>query len=146
MRNDNLRRMRRIVVISLFGVAAVADAEELAQSDQAIVNTGQHIYTVKCAVCHGEGGRGDGPYAPMLYDKPSDLTALAKRSGGAFPSSEIYETISGAELLPAHGTRDMPVWGQEMRGEALDGGFKVEPFVRARILALIAYLQTIQQQ
>jgi mono/diheme cytochrome c family protein len=146
MRNENLRRVCLIAIIGLVAAAAVADAEELAQSDQAIVNTGQHIYAVKCAVCHGEDGRGNGPYTPMLYDKPTDLTALAKRSGGAFPSAEIYETISGAELLPAHGTRDMPIWGQEISGEALDGGFEVAPFVRARILALIAYLESIQQE
>jgi mono/diheme cytochrome c family protein len=35
---------------------------------------GQALYTMYCAVCHGESGRGDGPSAASFASKPSNLT------------------------------------------------------------------------
>ncbi|HET6607034.1 MAG TPA: CopD family protein [Rhodopila sp.] len=36
---------------------------------------GQHLYPANCASCHGLDGRGDGPAAAGLSDRPADLTA-----------------------------------------------------------------------
>lgn len=48
-------------------------------ADEASVAIGQEVYDVNCAVCHGEGGNGDGPMAQILVDNgarpPADLTA-----------------------------------------------------------------------
>jgi len=42
-----------------------------------------------------------------------DLTRLSQRNHGAFPAIHVRNTITfGAdELLPAHGSKEMPVWG-----------------------------------
>jgi DMSO reductase family type II enzyme heme b subunit len=35
---------------------------------------GKEIYQLRCAVCHGESGAGDGPAAEFLYPRPRDFT------------------------------------------------------------------------
>ncbi len=35
---------------------------------------GERVYVERCAVCHGRGGRGDGPAAPSLIPRPRDFT------------------------------------------------------------------------
>ena len=47
------------------GTAAPSTSRELA--------SGSHLYVTHCAVCHGEGGRGDGSSAAGFATKPSDL-------------------------------------------------------------------------
>ncbi len=49
------------------GVAAAAAAGSF--------DPGRAIYTMYCAACHGDGGRGDGPSAAGFTTKPADLTA-----------------------------------------------------------------------
>ena len=34
---------------------------------------GQQVYQVNCAVCHGVGGDGNGPYASMFRIRPRDF-------------------------------------------------------------------------
>jgi mono/diheme cytochrome c family protein len=36
---------------------------------------GQALYAQKCAVCHGQSGKGDGPAEFVLFPKPRDLTS-----------------------------------------------------------------------
>jgi mono/diheme cytochrome c family protein len=69
------------------------------------------MFTSYCAPCHGTDGRGSGPVAPALKQKPADLTALAKTNGGKFPSSHIATVLEYGTELPAHGNAQMPVWG-----------------------------------
>ena len=42
--------------------------------DQAGQADGQKIFQARCFVCHGRGGKGDGPSATGLAEKPQDLT------------------------------------------------------------------------
>ncbi|MBV9874189.1 MAG: cytochrome c [Verrucomicrobia bacterium] len=42
--------------------------------DQAGQADGQKIFQTRCFVCHGRGGKGDGPSAAGLPEKPQDLT------------------------------------------------------------------------
>src|SRR5579864_5099010 len=72
---------------------------------------GPDLYKAYCATCHGLAGKGDGPVASALEARPSDLTTIAKRHGGVFPVSRMRTIIAGDELILAHGTRDMPIWG-----------------------------------
>ncbi|HTW82039.1 MAG TPA: cytochrome c [Terracidiphilus sp.] len=72
---------------------------------------GRQMYTNYCAPCHGTDGRGSGPVAPALKQKPTDLTALAKINGGKYPSSHIATVLEYGTELSAHGTAQMPVWG-----------------------------------
>ena len=73
--------------------------------------SGADEYYRLCAVCHGEGGRGDGPMLRMLKTPPPNLTLLAKNNGGHFPFLSVLEMIDGRNMYAAHGSREMPVWG-----------------------------------
>jgi mono/diheme cytochrome c family protein len=42
--------------------------------DQAGRADGQKVFQTRCFVCHGRGGKGDGPSAAGLAEKPQDLT------------------------------------------------------------------------
>ncbi len=133
-----------LLVAALTWISPSASAlEHLQVTDNAIINSGHHVFAAKCAACHGEEGKGDGPFAAQLTTRPADLTVLARKNGGVFPFWRVYETISGSELMPAHGTRDMPIWGQELAAEAM--GADQATFVRGRILEIIAWLRSIQQ-
>ncbi len=90
---------------------------------------------------------------PYLVKHPSDLTTLAKRSGGAFPTQLVWLMIDGRAEKDTgpHGTREMPVWGREYRQEVLraagpEGAAFAQPewYVRGRIVALIDYMARIQ--
>ena len=74
--------------------------------------SGEQMYKTYCAVCHGNDGRGAGPAAPAMKVPPTDLTLLAKNHGGKYPGLEVASSIDGEANLPAHGSREMPVWGQ----------------------------------
>jgi mono/diheme cytochrome c family protein len=74
--------------------------------------SGQEMYKAYCAVCHGMTGKGNGPAAEALKVPPSDLTTLAKRNGGRYPSDHVRSAIEGDLRLAAHGSKEMPVWGE----------------------------------
>ena len=73
---------------------------------------GRHEFETNCAVCHGVEGHGDGPYAGVLNTLVPDLTMLSQRHGGTFPFQRVYDIIDGTDMVRAHGTRQMPIWGQ----------------------------------
>jgi mono/diheme cytochrome c family protein len=74
---------------------------------------GATIFRNNCAACHGLDGRGKGPLSRVLKQDVPDLTRLSRRNDGAFPAVHVRNTIEfGADnLLPAHGSKDMPIWG-----------------------------------
>ena len=74
----------------------------------------QEMYTAYCAVCHGIDAKGRGPAADALKVPPSDLTTLAKRNVGKYPSDHVTNAIQGDLYVPAHGSKEMPVWGGEL--------------------------------
>jgi mono/diheme cytochrome c family protein len=76
-------------------------------------SSGKDMYVAYCASCHGAEGMGDGPAATALKTPPPDLTMLARKNHGTYPATNVYEVIvsSGAALIPAHGSAQMPVWG-----------------------------------
>jgi mono/diheme cytochrome c family protein len=81
---------------------------------------GARLYQRFCASCHGERGHGDGPVADSLKVMVPDLTRIARRHGGAFPSDQIRRIIDGRAVQPPHGSREMPVWGYEFRSAGAD--------------------------
>ncbi len=109
-------------------------------------DTGKREYDSNCAVCHGADAKGLGPYVEWLKKPPGDLTTLARRNGGVFPMARVYDVIEGAGV--GHGTRDMPIWGQEYGVKAAeyygDMPYSHEGYVRARILALAEYMNRLQ--
>jgi mono/diheme cytochrome c family protein len=104
--------------------------------------SGQEMYTSYCAVCHGTDGKGGGPAAEALKVPPSDLTTLSRRNGGKFPSDHVASTISGDANVPAHGSKEMPVWGPLFRRLGQGHGSEVQ----MRVANLTKYLETLQQK
>ncbi|MGY3583152.1 mono/diheme cytochrome c family protein [Bradyrhizobium sp. USDA 4341] len=133
------------------GFAAAAHAED--------ADVGKAEFQASCASCHGVDGKGKGPVAGQLKVPPADLTALAKNNNGVFPITAVYEAIDGRRTISAHGTHEMPIWGERFNPvksvphtidptyDALDPSRDLrEVVVRTRILAVIDYLNRIQQK
>jgi mono/diheme cytochrome c family protein len=110
-------------------------------TDQALVDSGRDLFTTYCASCHGVSGRGNGPAAEELRTRPADLTQFAKHNGGIFNGARIHSIVDG-RAVKAHGTMEMPVWGDAFKWrEGLP-----EDAIKARIEALVRYLETIQER
>ena len=110
---------------------------------------GKDEYVRSCAACHGVTGKGDGSVAKSLVKPPTDLTRLSEANKGVFPISRVYAAIDGRIEVIAHGTRDMPVWGETYTRELKYPGSMLskemtESMVRVRMLALIEYISTLQ--
>ena len=71
----------------------------------------QDLRAPNCASCHGKTAKWDGPAAASLKQAPADLTTLAKRNGGKYPSDKVTHVLRGQAKLSAHGDQEMPVWG-----------------------------------
>jgi hypothetical protein len=131
------------VVMGINGTAVAAGKER--------IDPGKMEYESKCAICHGQSGKGDGGMVDVLNRAPTDLTVLSKKNGGVFPVDRIYGVIDGRETVKGHGSRDMPVWGASYSTEGaragemyFDAPYTMDMYVRARILSLIDYLNRIQ--
>jgi mono/diheme cytochrome c family protein len=125
-----------LMVLSCSGTAFAGQRSTSAAS-------GSGLYVNYCASCHGPKAKGDGEMAASLKKKPADLTGIAKRNGGKFPADIVFRTIDGRNPVMGHGGQDMPVWGNAFL--RADGGATAE-VTRARIDALVNYLQSIQQK
>jgi hypothetical protein len=79
-----------------------------------------------------------------LMKRPADLTSIAARRGGAFPAGEIAGFIDGRFDLAAHGSREMPVWGQRFGTDVPEAGIG-ESIARGNIASLVEYLKSIQR-
>jgi mono/diheme cytochrome c family protein len=121
---------------------AVAGAE--GEADPVLADMGASEYATYCAACHGLDARGDGPVAKALEKPPADLTRIAARRGGVFPSGEVARIIDGRFDVTAHGPREMPVWGERFTEGIPEPGLGDE-VARGRVVTLVAYLQSIQR-
>ena len=101
---------------------------------------GAEMFLDYCASCHGRDGAGSGPVSPALKARTTDLTTLAKRNNGVFPTERVRATIRGDLLVVAHGSKDMPVWGPAFR--YLGGGSHAEATVR--VDSLTRYIESLQ--
>ena len=124
--------------------AAVAGAQSGGRPSGVLVEIGQTDYVRYCAACHGVDAQGRGPVAESLRTAPPDLTRIAARRGGEFPPGDVAAFIDGRFTVTAHGTREMPVWGQIL-GVKIAEGTTEDEVARGRIDALVAYLQSIQR-
>lgn len=102
---------------------------------------GSDLYHAYCASCHGTEGRGNGPAAPALIARIPDLTTIAKRNGGIYPSARIERIIAGEDAIMAHGSQEMPVWGPIFHRVEED-----RDFGNVRLHNVTKYLETIQQK
>jgi mono/diheme cytochrome c family protein len=104
---------------------------------------GAALFHQYCASCHGEKGTGKGPVAAYLTVPPADLTRTAERADGTFPRDQITRIIAGEENPPGHGTRTMPVWGEQLQ-EGVIGSVRKQAVARGRIAFLVDYLESLQ--
>ncbi len=102
--------------------------------------SGKEMYTSYCAVCHGTDGKGGGPAASALKVPPTDLTLLSKNNGGKYPALKVTSNIRGEAALPAHGSKDMPVWGTLFW--SMSSGHEAE--VQQRVVNLNRYIESLQ--
>jgi mono/diheme cytochrome c family protein len=118
-------------------------------ADQASIEAGKADFMTYCAACHGVSGRGEGSVAEFLTISAADLTKLAMGNKGIFPRDRAISVIDGREQVKAHGARDMPVWGDWFKFEAdasKAGKGASEATVRKRIIALVDYIESIQER
>ena len=88
-------------------------------------------------------GRGDGPAAGSLRTPPADLTRIAARRGGKFPGRRDRAEHRRPLPLDAHGTREMPVWGEVFSQGIPDSG-TAESIARGKVAVIVEYLKSIQ--
>lgn len=122
----------------LVGLApAIADGHEV----------GAKEYSISCQSCHGAKGLGDGEMAMHLNVRPSNLTLISKENDGVFPLLEVFQIIDGRQEVRGHGAEAMPVWGARYSEDIGDtyGPYGGEQVIRARVLELVFYLQSIQK-
>ena len=123
------------VALAMVGVSA-------AQENQ----IGAESFATLCVVCHGATGVGDGEFADTLAVKPTDLTTLAAKNHGEFPYLRVFRTLDGRAAVRGHGVM-MPVWGDVFKADIGEsaGPFGAELLIRARIGALVDYIETLQK-
>jgi len=105
---------------------------------------GKIIFRQVCATCHGTDARGRGPVAKSLKTPPADLTRIATRRGGTFPADKISSFIDGRKEIAAHGSREMPVWGDSL-AQAVNNIDTREKRIEQAIHMLVQYLETLQK-
>jgi len=92
------------------------------------------------ADCNGTDGKRGSPAASALKVPPTDLTLLSKSNGGKYPALKVTASIRGEAALPAHGSKEMPVWGPLF--SRLASGHQAE--VQQRVANLTQYIETLQ--
>lgn len=110
----SFRALAALALAASLAVPAVVSAEELNSY------TGAQLYKRFCASCHGPDGAGDGPVAGTLRLRPPDLAGIMTRQGGQFPEEKLRRVLDGRDVVSAHGGRDMPVWGTELKQAGAD--------------------------
>ena len=133
------------LIISFSNPLFADDIMELTETDDAVIE-GEKEYQERCALCHGENGKGDGPYSIALVFKPADLTKLLAQNNGTFPFLETYLIIDGRDMNKYHGTRLMPIWGDRYSKETwsqVSSEF-ANTLIRGRIFELVLFLYSIQ--
>jgi hypothetical protein len=109
-----------------------------------LISSGRRTFAELCTSCHGDDG------SPLPASdlpsglQPPDLRYIAARRGGHFDPAEVAEWIEGRSLRPAHGTRNMPVWGERLSQ-------RFEPYVEGDALIgveldpVVVFLQSLQR-
>ena len=136
-----------LVTFASITIAQVEIKEAPLTWQQVALTDGEELFQELCAACHGVSGKGDGPAATALVKPVSNLTVLAANNGGVFPMKQVEESITGKTRVVAHGTIDMPIWGQrfeEMRPDWKQ--FRRKALARQRIYNLTLHIESLQAE
>lgn len=107
--------------------------------------SGAQDFADYCSACHGPGGKGDGELASGLAKRPADLTGLAARNGGAFPTTRVMAKIWGYTGGKG-GESPMPNFGPLLDSDLVpyDGGDGIMTPTPLRLVQIAEHLKTIQ--
>jgi mono/diheme cytochrome c family protein len=105
-------------------------------------SSGKEMFDSYCASCHGKDAKGSGPAAQALKTPPPDLTSLTERNSGKYPAMRVQGIITGQVELPAHGAKEMPVWGPVF--SHISQGRQSE--IKLRVDNLTDYIKSLQQK
>ncbi|MBK5292856.1 MAG: c-type cytochrome [Acidobacteriia bacterium] len=137
---------KSLIFIAIAGLAVIVYAQQPPPTIQRVTPSrtspasGEEMFRAYCAVCHGVDAKGNGPAAPALKMMPADLTALAKENKGKYPELRVYSAITGEVGMPAHGSQEMPIWGEVFR--SMSGGSDAQ--IKMRVRNLTKYVGTLQ--
>jgi mono/diheme cytochrome c family protein len=131
----DIGRRFRIALLTLVAATGTTHADE----------AGRTLYLHYCASCHGPAGRGDGPVASSLGEKPTDLTQIATQHGGVFPFESVFQAIDGTRTVRAHGVSEMPVWGEVFQADPTSP-LEQQILASGKVMAITRYLRTLQTE
>ena len=101
--------------------------------------SGKEMFDAYCASCHGMDAKGNGPAAAALKAQPTDLTLLAEKNGGKFPTRRVIGSIQDV-TQNVHGSKDMPIWGPLFSAV----GNSSPSLVQMRVANLRIYIESLQ--
>lgn len=143
-------KINLLIFIYLLSFTQYASASSDITNDA--IEAGRKTYNRHCELCHGKHADGNGRYQSILKHEPANLTKLTDRNDGNFPWITLYKIIDGTDLMLAHGTREMPIWGERFDlnnwGEGNWNRGKTnhsKTIARGRIFELLLFLDFIQK-
>jgi mono/diheme cytochrome c family protein len=115
------------LLLALFIALACVTASAQTVKRSAVTPTspasGEEMFKAYCAPCHGIAGK-----------------ELTQRNGGKFPELKVFGAIKGDVNTPAHGSKDMPIWGSVF--QSLSHGDQGQ--IQLRISNLTKYIESLQ--
>ena len=138
-----MRKLKVLIPVLMAGCGIVALTQQTPAQDKTFSQaamSGAEMYRIYCSACHGTEGKGNGPAAPGMKARVPDLTLLSKKTG-KFPLLRVEQAIQGDGPIIAHGSREMPVYGDMFRDVKRD-----ETFVKQRVGLLTGYIESLQQK
>ena len=107
--------------------------------------SGRALFVENCAVCHGPGGRGDGPAAGGMTPPPTDLTLLSRGNDGEFPLVAVMSYIDG--YTREDRAEGMPAFGALLEGRTVmvETGEDILTPTPEPLVELADYLRTLQR-
>ena len=125
----------RIAVAAVLGLVCCA-------AHAADTTFGAELYRQHCAACHGAVGEGDGPVAAVIQTNVPNLRSLQQRAGGVFPADAVTAYVDGRDVKAAHGSRQMPIWGDVFEIDDLPR--RDADRARGRIDAIVGFIAELQ--
>jgi|SRR5947207_776232 len=119
---------------------------------KAEAGTARQDFMTLCAECHNADATGNGPLAKNLHKIPPDLTRIKQRARGKFDEKAVYDWILGLKMTGSHGSREMPIWGDWLMDETIEGDTSLEAAkaaeqeIKLRVMGIVKYLESLQTE